>query len=114
VVYDSVGKDTWEKSLRCLRPRGMLVLFGQSSGTVPPFDPQLLAAGGSLFFTRPTLASYVLTRDELLNRAGAVLGAVERGDLKLRIEETLPLANAAKAHELLASRKTSGKLLLLP
>jgi len=114
VVYDSVGKDTWEKSLRCLRPRGMLVLFGQSSGTVPPFDPQLLATGGSLFLTRPTLASYALTRDELLNRAGAVLGAVERGDLKLRIEETLPLANAAKAHELLASRKTSGKLLLLP
>jgi NADPH:quinone reductase len=114
VVYDSVGKDTWEKSLRCLRPRGMLVLFGQSSGSVPPFDPQLLATGGSLFFTRPTLASYVLTRDELLNRAGAVLGAVERGDLKLSIAETLPLANAAKAHELLASRKTSGKLLLLP
>jgi NADPH2:quinone reductase len=114
VVYDSVGKDTWEKSLRCLRPRGMLVLFGQSSGNVPPFDPQLLSAGGSLFLTRPTLGSYVLTRDELLNRAGAVLGAVERGDLKLSIEETLPLANAAKAHELLASRKTSGKLLLLP
>src|SRR5437763_6798531 len=114
VVYDSVGKDTWEKSLRCLRPRGMLVLFGQSSGPVPPFDPQLLATGGSLFLTRPTLASYVLTRDELLNRAGAVLGAVERGDLKLSIEETLPLANAAKAHELLTSRKTSGKLLLLP
>jgi len=114
VVYDSVGKDTWEKSLRCLRPRGMLVLFGQSSGSVPPFDPQLLATGGSLFLTRPTLASYVLTRDELLNRAGAVLGAVERGDLKLSIAETLPLANAAKAHELLTSRKTSGKLLLLP
>jgi NADPH:quinone reductase len=114
VVYDSVGKDTWEKSLRCLRPRGMLVLFGQSSGTVPPFDLQLLATGGSLFLTLPTLGSYVLTRDDLLNRAGAVLGAVERGDLKLSIEETLPLANAAKAHELLASRKTSGKLLLLP
>ena len=114
VVYDSVGRDTWEKSLRCLRPRGMLVLFGQSSGSVPPFDPQLLSTGGSLFLTRPTLASYVLTRDELLNRAGAVLGAVERGDLKLKIEESLPLAQAAKAHELLASRKTSGKLLLVP
>ncbi len=114
VVYDSVGKDTWEKSLRCLRPRGMLVLFGQSSGNVPPFDPQLLAAGGSLFFTRPTLQTYVLTRDELLNRAGAVLGAIERGELKLAIDQTLPLAQAAKAHELLASRKTSGKLLLLP
>ena len=114
VVYDSVGKATWEKSLRCLRPRGMLVLFGQSSGSVPPFDPQLLSAGGSLFLTRPTLGSYVLTRDELLNRAGAVLGAIERGDLKLKVEEALPLANAAKAHELLASRKTTGKLLLLP
>ena len=114
VVYDSVGKDTWEKSLRCLRPRGMLVLFGQSSGAVPPFDPQLLAAGGSLFLTRPTLGSYVLTRDELLNRAGAVFGAVERGDLKVKIEQVLPLAEAAKAHELLASRKTTGKLLLVP
>jgi NADPH:quinone reductase len=114
VVYDSVGKDTWEKSLRSLRPRGMLVLFGQSSGTVPPIDPQLFASGGSLFFTRPTLGSYVLTRDELLNRAGAVLGAVQRGDLKLNIADALPLMQAAKAHELLASRRTTGKLLLLP
>jgi NADPH:quinone reductase len=114
VVYDSVGKDTWEKSLRCLRPRGMLVLFGQSSGPVPPFDPQLLAHGGSLFFTRPTLGHYMLTRDELLHRAGAVLGAVERGDLKVKIEQVLPLAEAGKAHELLCSRKTAGKLLLVP
>ena len=114
VVYDSVGKDTWEKSLKCLRPRGMLVLFGQSSGPVPPLDPQILATGGSLFLTRPTLHSYVLTRDELLTRAGAVLGAVERGDLKLQIEATSPLEQAPKAHELLASRKTTGKLLLLP
>jgi NADPH2:quinone reductase len=114
VVYDSVGRDTWEKSLRCLRPRGMLVLFGQSSGAIPSFDPQLLAAGGSLFFTRPTLQSYVLTRDELLNRAGAVLGAIERGELKLAIAETLPLSQAAKAHELLAARRTAGKLLLVP
>ena len=114
VVYDSVGKDTWERSLRSLRTRGMLVLFGQSSGNVPPIDPQLLASGGSLFFTRPTVGSYVLTRDELLTRAGAVLGAVERGDLKLRIEDALPLAQAGKAHELLTSRKTTGKLLLIP
>jgi NADPH2:quinone reductase len=114
VVYDSVGKDTWEKSLRCLRPRGMMVLFGQSSGAVPPIDPQILATGGSLFFTRPTLATYVLTRDELLNRAGAVLGAIERGELKLSIQEVLPLAQAAKAHEMLASRRTTGKLLLAP
>jgi NADPH2:quinone reductase len=114
VVYDSVGKDTWERSLRCLRPRGMLVLFGQSSGPVPPIDPQILATGGSLFLTRPTLASYVITRDELLTRAGSVLGAIERGELKLNIEQELPLAQAARAHELLASRRTSGKLLLLP
>jgi NADPH2:quinone reductase len=114
VAYDSVGKDTWEKSLRCLRPRGMLVIFGGSSGPVPPFDVQLLAHNGSLYLTRPTLHTYVLTREELLSRAGAVLGAIERGDLKLRIEAALPLAQAAKAHELLASRKTTGKLLLLP
>ncbi len=114
VVYDSVGKDTWEKSLRCLRPRGMMVLFGQSSGSVPPFDPQLLSSGGSLFLTRPTLVTYVATRDELLNRASAVLGAIERGELKLNIQEALPLAQAGKAHEILASRRTSGKLLLIP
>ena len=114
VVYDSVGKDTWEKSLRSLRPRGMLVIFGGSSGTVPPIDIQSLAQHGSLYLTRPTLGTYVLTRDELLSRAGALLGLIERGDLKLRIEEALPLAEAGKAHELLASRKTTGKLLLLP
>ena len=114
VVYDSVGKDTFEKSLRSLRPRGMMVLFGGSSGPVPPLDPQLLAQLGSLYLTRPTLGSYLSTRDELLLRAGAVLGAVERGDLKLRMEETLPASQAARAHELLASRKTTGKLLLLP
>lgn len=113
-VYDSVGKDTFEKSLRCLRPRGTMVLFGASSGPVPPVDPQALAQGGSLYLTRPTLGSYVATREELLARAGAVLGAIEKGELKLRIEKAMPLAEAAKAHELLASRKTSGKLLLLP
>ena len=114
VVYDSVGKDTWEKSLRSLRPRGTLVMFGGSSGPMPLIDIQILALHGSLYLTRPTLGSYVLTREELLERAGAVLGAVERGDLKLRIEDALPLADAAKAHALLASRKTTGKLLLLP
>ena len=114
VVYDSVGKDTWEKSLRSLRPRGMLVIFGGSSGPVPPIDIQSLAQGGSLYLTRPTLGTYVLTRDQLLSRAGAVLGAVERGELKLRIEDALPLADAGKAHALLASRQTTGKLLLLP
>ena len=114
VVYDSVGKDTWEKSLKCLRPRGMLVLFGQSSGAVPPLDPQLFAAGGSLYFTRPTLQNYLATRDELTTRAGSVLGAIERGDLKLRIEKSFPLADAKGAHELLASRRTTGKLLIVP
>jgi NADPH:quinone reductase len=114
VVYDSVGRDTWEKSLKSLRPRGMLVLFGQSSGPVPPVDLQMLSAGGSLYVTRPTLGTYVLTRDELVTRAGAVLGAIERGDLKLRIEKTFPLDKARDAHELLASRKTTGKLLLVP
>ena len=114
VVYDSVGKDTWEKSLRSLRPRGMLVIFGGSSGPVPPIDIQRLAQGGSLYLTRPTLHTYLLTREELLSRAGAVLGAVERGELKLRIEDALPLADAGKAHALLASRQTTGKLLLLP
>jgi NADPH2:quinone reductase len=114
VVYDSVGKDTWERSLKSLRVRGMLVLFGQSSGPVPPIDPQMLAHGGSLFFTRPTLGHYTATREELLMRAGAVLGAVERGELKVRIEKALPLAQAAEAHRLLASRATTGKLLLVP
>ena len=114
VVYDSVGRDTFEKSLRCLRVRGMLVLFGASSGPVPPIDPQVLAQGGSLYLTRPTLASYVMTREELLARAGAVLGAIEKGELKLKIEKALPLGEAARAHELLASRRTSGKLLLSP
>jgi NADPH2:quinone reductase len=114
VVYDSVGKDTWEKSLRSLRPRGMLVIFGGSSGPVPPIDPQRLNAGGSLYLTRPSLTHYILTREELLARAGAVLGAVERGELKLRIDAALPLAQAAEAHRLLESRRTTGKLLLIP
>ncbi len=114
VAYDSVGKDTWERSLKSLRARGMLVLFGQSSGSVPPIDPQMLAQGGSLFFTRPTLHHHTATREELLMRAGAVLGAVERGELKVRVEKGLPLAQAAEAHRLLASRATTGKLLLVP
>ena len=114
VVYDSVGKDTFDKSLRCLRLRGMLVLFGGSSGPVPPFDLQRLSAGGSLYVTRPTLASYVVTRDELLARAGTVLGMVQKGELEVKIETEVPLAEAAKAHEMLASRKTTGKVVLVP
>jgi NADPH2:quinone reductase len=114
VVYDSVGRDTFERSLKCLAPRGMLVLFGQSSGAVPPLDPQMLAAGGSLFLTRPTLGHYMLTRAELLRRAGEVFGWIESGRLELRIGATFPLADAARAHQDLEARRTTGKVLLLP
>jgi NADPH2:quinone reductase len=114
VVYDSVGKDTFDRSLKSLRRRGMLVLFGQSSGAVPPFDPQRLAQGGSLYLTRPTLATYIATREELLGHAGAVLDMVRKRELEVRIEAEIPLAQAARAHELLASRKTTGKLILGP
>ena len=112
VVYDSVGRTTFDKSLACLRPRGMLVLFGQSSGSVPPLDPQLLNSRGSVFLTRPSLAHYLLTRDELLWRAGEVLNAVASGALQLRIDRKYPLERAADAHRDLESRKSIGKLLL--
>jgi NADPH:quinone reductase len=112
VVYDSVGKTTFDKSLKSLRPRGMLVLFGQSSGPVPPFDPSILNARGSLFLTRPSLAHYVATREELLWRAGDVLNGVKSGGITLRIDKTYPLAAAADAHRDLESRRTAGKLLL--
>jgi NADPH:quinone reductase len=112
VVYDSVGKTTFAKSLRCLKPRGMLALYGQSSGPVPAFDPAELAKGGSLFLTRPSLAHYALDRGELLKRAGDVLSWIASGELELTIDRKLPLAQAAEAHRLLESRQTSGKLLL--
>lgn len=114
VVYDSVGKTTFEGSLNSLAPRGYLVLFGQASGPVPPLDPQVLNAKGSLFLTRPTLGNYTATPEELNGRAGDVLGWVASGRLRLRIEATLPLADAAEAHKRLAGRGTSGKLLLIP
>lgn len=114
VVYDSVGKDTFEKSLNCLTPRGYLVLFGQSSGPVPSFDAQVLNTKGSLFLTRPSLGHYTSTREELLQRSGEVLGWIASGKLKLRIEKTFPLAEAAEAHRQLEARKTTGKVLLLP
>jgi NADPH2:quinone reductase len=114
VVYDSVGRDTFEKSLESLRPRGMLVLFGQSSGPVAPFDPQILNARGSLFFTRPSLWHYTATRDELLARAGDVLGAAVRGELRVTVGATLPLFDAVEAHRRLEARATTGKLLLIP
>lgn len=114
VVYDSVGKTTYEKSLNCLRPRGYLVLFGQSSGAVPPIDPLMLNAKGSLFLTRATLAHYTATRTELLQRAGEVLNWAANGELTLRIHRVFGLAEAGQAHTLLEGRQTSGKLLLKP
>jgi NADPH2:quinone reductase len=114
VVYDSVGKTTFDKSLNCLARRGMLVLYGQSSGPVPPFDPQVLNQKGSLFLTRPTLGHYVATREELLQRAGRVLRWVADGELTVRIAREYPLAEAAEAQRALAARETTGKLLLLP
>ena len=114
VVYDSVGKTTFEKGLNCLARRGMMVLYGQSSGPVGSFDPQVLNQKGSLFLTRPTIAHYIETRAELVARAGEVLAWVKSGTLKLRIEHEFSLAEAAEAHRALEARKTTGKLLLVP
>jgi NADPH2:quinone reductase len=114
VVYDGVGKATFDKDLNVLRPRGYLVLFGGSSGAVPPFDLIKLSQKGSLFITRPTLAHYTATREELEWRANDVLQSIVRGDLKLRIHKVYPLAEAAQAHRDLEGRKTTGKLLLKP
>jgi NADPH:quinone reductase len=114
VVYDSVGKTTFDQSLNCLHPRGLLALFGASSGPVPPFDPILLNGKGSLFLTRPTLWHYIATRAELEWRSGDVLGWAASGQLKLRTEHTYPLADAAQAQSDLEERKTTGKILLVP
>lgn len=114
VVYDGVGKDTFDADLDVLRPRGYLVLFGASSGKVPPFDPQLLNPKGSLFLTRPTLAHYIATREELLERGGAVLSAATEGRLDVRIGGRYPLEEAGRAHDDLQGRRTTGKLLLIP
>lgn len=114
VVYDSVGKDTFDKSLNCLKRRGYMVLYGQSSGQVPPMDPQVLNAKGSLFLTRPTLGHYVADRAELLQRADDVFGWMATGELKVKIDKTFPLAEAAEAHHYLEGRQTKGKVLLLP
>lgn len=114
VVYDSVGKTTWEKSIDSLRPRGYFVLFGASSGPVPPLELQILNAKGSLFVTRPSLAHHVATREELTHRAESLFASVVAGDVKLRVEHTYPLADAARAHADLEARSTTGKLLLLP
>lgn len=114
VVYDSVGKTTFDKSLNCLKPRGYMVLFGQSSGPVAPLDPQTLNAKGSLFLTRPYMGHYIQDRAELLQRARNVLQWLESGDLKARVDRALPLAEAAEAHRSLQARETMGKVLLIP
>jgi NADPH:quinone reductase len=114
VVYDSVGQTTFEKSINCLAPRGMLVLFGQSSGVVPAVDPQFLSQKGSLFFTRPTLVHYIASRAELQQRTGELFDWIGSGALRLRTEFEFPLKDAARAHESLAGRKTTGKVLLIP
>jgi NADPH:quinone reductase len=114
VVYDSVGRTTFLPGLDCLVPRGMMVLCGQSSGSVEPLDPQLLNQKGSLFLTRPTLAHYTRTRGELLQRAGEVFGDVGAGRLKVRIGREFPLSQAAEAHRELEARRTTGKILLIP
>lgn len=114
VVYDSVGKDTFEQSLRSLRPRGYLVLYGQSSGAVSPMDPQILNRHGSLFLTRPSLGHYIRDREELLWRAGDLFEAVNDGRLTVRVDRTFPLAEAADAHRYLEGRNTKGKILLRP
>jgi NADPH2:quinone reductase len=114
VVYDSVGKSTFDKSLDSLMRRGMLALFGQSSGPVPPFDPQILNRKGSLFLTRPTLNDYVATRDELLGRTNELFGWIQGGELSVRVGAEFPLERAGDAHRALSSRATTGKVLLIP
>ena len=114
IVYDSVGKTTFDKSLNCLVPRGVLVLYGQSSGPVPPVDLNVLSQKGSLFITRPTLLHYTRTREELTRRAREVCEAIAGGTVTLRIGATFPLAQAAEAHRQLEGRKTTGKVLLIP
>jgi NADPH2:quinone reductase len=114
VVYDSVGKDTFDKSLNCIRRRGYMVLFGASSGAVPPLDPQTLNAKGSLFLTRPFLGHYTADRAELLWRVSDVFNWIAAGELKVRIDKTFPLVDAAKAHHHLEDRQSKGKVLLIP
>ena len=114
VVYDSVGKDTFDQGLTVIRPRGLMVLFGQSSGAVAPLDPQTLNARGSLYLTRPSLGFYTATQEEMRMRAAAVFAGIAAGWLTIRVDRRLPLAEAAAAHDALASRATQGKLLLIP
>ena len=114
VVYDSVGKTTFDKSLNCLKPRGYLVLYGASSGPAPSIDPQVLNPKGSLFLTRPSLGHYMADRAELLSRAGDLFNWMSAGQLQVRVDQTFSLAEASEAHRYLEGRKTQGKLLLIP
>jgi NADPH2:quinone reductase len=114
VVYDSVGQTTFDQSLNCLKRRGTIVLFGQSSGPVPPFNPGILSAKGSLFLTRPSLGDYVAERSELLQRAGDLFAWMAAGELKVRVDHVFSLGDAAEAHRYLEGRKTKGKVLLVP
>jgi len=114
VVYDSVAKATWEKSINCLKPRGYMVFFGNASGPVPPIDPLLLSQKGSIFMTRPTLNSYTLTTEEYLGRTNDLMNWIGEGKLNVRIGEEHPLADAAEAHRRLEGRKTTGKVLIIP
>jgi NADPH2:quinone reductase len=114
VVYDSVGQATFMKSLDCLRPMGMLVSFGQSSGLVPPFNPGILSAKGSLFLTRPTLMTYTAQRDALLEHARDLFAVVQSGAVKIEIQQSYPLSEAVRAHQDLEARKTTGSTILLP
>ncbi len=114
MVYDSVGRDTFDKSLNCLRKRGYMVLFGASSGAVPPLDPQVLNAKGSLFLTRPYLEHYTADRAELTGRTDDLFNWIAAGELKVRIDKTFPLQEAAEAHRYLEGRQSKGKILLMP
>jgi NADPH2:quinone reductase len=114
VVYDSVGKDTFDKSLNCLKPRGMMVLFGQASGPVAPFNPQILNAKGSLYLTRPSLFVHIATRDALVKKVRELARWVAQGKLKVKVDRSFPLAEAAAAHEYMAGRGTKGKVVLVP
>jgi len=114
VVYDSVGKTTFDKGFNCLAPRGMMVLYGASSGPIGPFDPQILNAKGSVFLTRPSLVHHVATREELVQRATDLANWIAAGKLRLRMEFEFPLKDAAEAHRALEGRKTTGKVLLIP
>jgi NADPH2:quinone reductase len=114
VVYDGVGASTFDKGLNCLRPRGLMALFGAASGPVPPLDLQRLNAGGSLFITRPSLNHHIASREELMQRSGELFGWIRDGKVKLRVDHQFPLEQAAEAHRQLEGRKTTGKILLLP